>query len=99
MSIFNCFNDVIGISRKEDLCVEGSFDDTSLSGLYLDELQGISLRILNATGGNATLIEKMDNARENAINAFKVDVMQKILETKEHARSKFIGDIGGKSFT
>lgn len=99
MSLPLCFDSVIGISRKEDLCVAGSFDDTSDSGLYLDELQGISLRILNATGGNATLLEKMANAKENAINAFKVDVMQKILETKEPARSKFIGDIGGKSFS
>lgn len=99
MSIFHCFNDILGLSRKSDLCVPGSYADTSESGLYLDELQGLSLRIINSTGGVATLLEKMENARENAINAFKVDVMQEILKTKEPARSKFVGDIGGKSFT
>jgi hypothetical protein len=99
MSIFSCFETVIGISRKSDLCVNSSFADTSDSGLYLDELQGMSLRILNSTGGNASLLEKMSNAKENAINAFKVDVLAEILKTKEPSRSKFIGDIGQKSFT
>jgi hypothetical protein len=98
MSIFSCFDDVIGVSRKADLCTStGAY--TSESGLYLDELQGMNLRILNSTGGNATLLEKMENARENGINSFKVDVMAEILKTKEPARSRFIGDIGGKSFT
>ena len=99
MSIFSCFDDILGLSRKTDLCVNGSYADSSASGLYLDELQGMSLRILNATGGNTTLLEKMENARENAINAFKIDVLQEILKTKEPARKKFFGDIGGKSFT
>lgn len=99
MSIYSCFDNVIGLSRKEDLCVDDSYADNSESGLYLDELQGLSLRILNTTGGNATLLEKMENARENAINAFKVDAMREILKTKEPARMKFFGDIGGKSFT
>jgi hypothetical protein len=98
MSIFSCFDGVIGISRKADLCTStGAY--TSDSGLYIDELQGMSLRILNSTGGNASLLEKMEAARENAINAFKVDVMAEILKTKEPARPRFIGDIGGKSFS
>ena len=79
--------------------VSGSFADTSESGFYLDELPGMSLRILNSTGGNVSLLDKMEYARENAINAFKVDVMREILKTKEMRRPRFIGDIGGKSFT
>ena len=98
MSIFSCFTDVIGVSRKADLCTAtGAY--TSESGLFLDELQGMSLRILNSVGGNASLLEKMEAARENAINSFKVDALAEILKTKEPARSKFNGDIGGKSFT
>ena len=99
MSIFSCFDNVIGVSRKADLCVDDAYVDNSDSGLYIDELPGMSLRILNATGGNTFLLEKMANAKENSINAFKVDVLREILKTKEPARSKFIGDIGGKSFT
>jgi len=98
MSVFSCFDGVIGLSRKEDLCTDTDAY-SSESGMYLDELQGMSLRILNSAGGNSTLLEKMENARENAINAFKIDALQEILKTKEYQRMKFIGDIGGKSFT
>jgi hypothetical protein len=59
----------------------------------------MALRILDSVGGNATLLEKMNNARENAINAFKIDAMKEILKTKEPARMKYFGDVGGKSFT
>lgn len=99
MSIYSCFDGVIGLSRKEDLCVDTSYADTSDSGLYLDELPGMALRILNSVGGNTTLLEKMENARENAINAFKIDALKEIMKTKEPARKKFIGDIGAKQFT
>jgi hypothetical protein len=101
MSIPICFEEVIGLTRKEDICVDGYEEEYSYSdsGLYLDELQGTSLRILNHTGGNYGIWEKMLNARENAVLTFKVDVMQKILQTKESARSRFFGDIGGKSFS
>jgi hypothetical protein len=99
MSVYSCLAEIIGISRKTDLCVPTSYVDNSQSGLYLDELQGLGLRILNSTGGNATLLEKMENAKENAINAFKIDAIKEILKTKEPARLKFFGDIGGKSFT
>ena len=98
MSVFSCFDGIIGISRKADLCTDTDAY-TSESGLYLDELQGMTLRILNATGGNATLLEKMENARENAINTFKIDALKEILKTKEPAHKKFFGSIGGKSFT
>lgn len=101
MSVPVCFDEIIGLTRKEDICVDGYLPEysDSDSGLYIDELQGMALRILNATGGNYGIWEKMTNAKENAISAFKVDVMKEIFKTKEPARSRFIGDIGGKSFT
>jgi hypothetical protein len=101
MSVPLCWENVIGFTRKEDVCVDdylAEYSDSD-SGLYLSELQGMSLRILNKTGGSYGIWEKMFNARENAVLTFKVDVMQEILKTKEPARSRFIGDIGGKSFT
>jgi hypothetical protein len=101
MSVPICFDEIIGLTRKEDICLDGYLSDYSVSdsGLYIDELQGMSLRILNSTGGNYDIWEKMTNAKENAISAFKVDVMQEIFKTKEPAHKRFIGDIGGKSFT
>jgi|WetSurMetagenome_2_1015567.scaffolds.fasta_scaffold20970_3 hypothetical protein len=101
MSVYSCLDSIIGFTRKEDACVDvyNSSYSTSDSGLYIDELPGMSLRILGSTGGNSTLWEKMTRARENAINSFKVDVLREILKTKEPIRKKFIGDIGGKSFS
>lgn len=99
MSIYSCLSNVVGITRKIDSCVDTSYADTSDSGLYLDELPGMNLRMLNVSGGNASLLEKMSNAVENAINAFKIDALKEILKTKEPARKKFFGDIGGKTFT
>jgi hypothetical protein len=101
MSVYVCLEHVCGFTRKTDNCVSGydiSYSDSD-SGLFIDELPGMSLRILNSTGGNYGIWEKMTNARENAVNAFKIDVMREILKTKEPARNRFSGDIGGKSFT
>src|SRR3989304_7159833 len=101
MSVYSCLSGVIGLTRTEDVCLDGydsSYSDSD-SGLYIDELQGMSLRILNATGGNTGIWEKKANAKENAINAFKIDALQEIMKTKEPAHKKFIGSIGGKSFT
>jgi hypothetical protein len=101
MSVYSCLQEIIGFTRNEDACVDiyNSSYSNSDSGLYLDELPGMSLRILGSTGGNTTLWQKFGNARENAINAFKVDVLKEILKTKEPVRQKFIGNIGGKSFS
>ena len=102
MSIPSCYNGIIGFTRKNDSCAvtgyQASYSDSD-SGLYVDELQGMSLRILNSTGGNFDLWEKMTNAMQNAISAFKIDVMKEILNTKEPARERFIGDIGSKAFS
>jgi hypothetical protein len=101
MSVPLCFENIIGFTRKEDVCVadyESEYSESD-SGLFIDELPGMALRILNSTGGSYGIWEKMTNAQDNAIRAFKVDVMQAILKTKMPARSKFLGDIGAKSFT
>ena len=101
MSVPLCFDSIIGFTRKEDICVDDYLAEYSVSnsGLYLDELQGMNLRILNSTGGSYGIWEKMTNAIENAISSFKIDVLREILKTKEAARQRFYGDIGGKSFT
>ena len=101
MSIPLCYDGVIGLTRKNDVCLDDYLAEYSESdsGLYLDELQGMNLRILNATGGSYGIWEKMTNAVTNAVTAFKTDIMERILKTKEPARSKFYGDIGGKSFS
>jgi hypothetical protein len=102
MSANLCFDYLIGYSRKEDLCVSEDWDDlyaVSESGLYVDELPGMPQRFIDSLGGNYDIWEKMANAKENAINAFKIDVISEIYKYKEPSRQRFYGDIGRKSFT
>jgi len=104
MSVNACFSQIIGFSRKEDLCVADEATDWSAdyavsdSGLYIDELPGMPQRFIASLGGNYDIWEKMTNAMENAINVFKIDVLAEILKYKEPARERFKGEIGGKTF-
>ena len=101
MSVNACYDYIIGFSRKEDVCVRGwdSAYDVSDSGLFVDELPGMPQRFIDALGGNYDIWEKYEYARENAINAFKLDVLGAILQYKEPSRPRYRGDIGYKSFT
>jgi len=102
MSVPLCFESIIGFSRKECPCIDAEWDDAyaeSLSGLYVDELPGMPQGFIDSLGGCTNMWEKMSNAMENAIGAFKIDVLGEILKYMEPARRKFKGDIGNKSFT
>lgn len=101
MSINQCFQTVIGFTRSEDLCVDGynATYSVSDSGLFIDELQGMSLRILDAVGGKDSIWEMMDRARMNGINTFKTDIFSEIMKYKEYRREKFTGEIGHRRFT
>lgn len=100
MSINSCLAEVIGFSRSQDLCVDGwdpSYS-TSLSGIYVDEMEGMSLRILDAVGGKDDIWQMMDRARSAAINTFKTDVWAEILKNFEYRRDRFSGAIGNRHF-
>ena len=102
MSVPSCFQSIIGFSRKENPCVDTAWDPffaDSESGLYVDELPGMPQGFIESLGGNYNIWEKMTNAMENAIGAFKIDVLSEILKYKEPARGRFKGDIGAKTFT
>lgn len=98
MSVYPCFENVIGFAREECPCVD-DWDASyaiSDSGLYISELQGMALKVLNSLGDCEDLWQKMTNARENAINAFKLDLVQALTKFKEPVRRTFSGDIGGR---
>ena len=101
MSIYNCFDTVIGLTREKDDCIVEWDANYALSdsNLYLDELQGMSLQVVDSTGYNPDLWEKMARAKENAITAFKSDIVQEILKYKEPIRNRFSGEIGGRNFS
>lgn len=97
-----CWDSIIGFTRTDDTCIDDAYPvdySESLSGLYVDELQGMTLRILDNTDNSTTLWEKMARARENAIRTFQTDLMMELSNYKEPTRKRFAGDIGSKSFT
>ena len=99
MSINKCLHDVVGLTRGECACVQDYEEDysRSLSGYYVDEVQGMALRGLDNVGGCRPLWEKMIAARDNAINRFRTDALIAIEKYKEKVRTPFSGDIGSKS--
>lgn len=66
-----CFENIIGLSRRDCACVEDRTVDAGVSesGLYLDELPGLRLRMLNSTVdcGDDGLWAKLERAREHGI--------------------------------
>ena len=97
----SCYENIFGFSRSEDICVDGwdPYYAISDSGLYIDELQGMSLRILDAVGGKDSVFDMMERARTNGINTFKTDIFPELLKYNEYRRDKFTGEIGHRRFT
>ena len=101
MSVNTCYQNIFGFSRTSDICVDG-WDDSyaiSLSNLYLDELEGMELRILDNIGGKNTVWETLENARQAGIERFKADIFIELLKYNEYRREKFTGEIGHRRFT
>jgi hypothetical protein len=98
MSLYSCLENVIGFAREECKCIDDWDASYALSdsGLYISEVQGMSLDILDSLGGCEDIWDKMINARTNAINAFKIDLAQELSKYKEPTRKSFSGDIGGR---
>lgn len=99
----NCLSHIIGLSQTTCEC----FDDgkpnsaiTSESGLYLDEIEGLNLNLIDSaedceTGG---IWDAMEKARENATLAFKTDLMASLLGRYKAKRNPFTGIVGSSKF-
>jgi len=98
MSLGNCLHNIIGFAPEDCECIDNFTTDYAISdsGLYVSELQGMSLRMLDSLGGRRIIRKKMTRARENAINSFRVDLSQALMKYKEPARRAYSGDIGGR---
>jgi hypothetical protein len=74
----SCFENIIGLSRTPCECVEDAPEgaNVSNSGLYLDELPGLHLLMVNAgvKCGEGTLWDKLARARANAIEDTKAEL-------------------------
>lgn len=92
-----CYESIIGLTRTDCECYTGMPDSAhdSLSGLYLDELVGMSFiqSMQNCDTGN-DLFVSMARARDNAIQSFQADTNALILNNFKLRRNPFYGGIG-----
>ena len=97
-SVHSCFENVIGLSRTDCPCVDERPIEAgiSASGLFLDELPGLSLRMADSAKdcGSGGLWDMMDKARENAIKDFRADLGRAILQGTDARRRDGISTIG-----
>jgi hypothetical protein len=94
----SCFEDVIGLSRTDCPCVDDApvGANVSASGIYLDELPGLSLRMLNASQacGSGGLWEKLERAREGGIEDTQTELMACIAANTDPRRGIGQAQIG-----
>jgi hypothetical protein len=100
----DCLSHMIGLSRTNCNCYDsdkpGDYNESD-SGLYLDEQEGLRLNMVEAAsdceaGG---IWDILTRARENAVTAFKADVMAALIESKlKPKRQPFTGNIGEAGF-
>ena len=94
-----CLQYAIGLSTTECACFtvdQPANTDTSESGLYLDRVDGLELKTLDATTDCETgnLWEMMDLARTEAIKEVKATLLQGIATLARLARQPWTGVIG-----
>jgi len=101
MSELTCLENIIGLSRTECPCYDTGKpgdSETTKSGLYLDELEGLDLRLVGSDieCGEDDVWEKMEKAIDIAKNTLRTDILGAITEFASSRRKTFLGNIGQK---
>ncbi len=98
-----CLDNVIGLSETQCACFTtgAPYDvNESKSGLFLDQLEGITLDIAGSIEdcGQGSLWDIMAKSRSNAIKSFKSDVLTGLLSKYKQKRQPFSGVIGSAKY-
>ncbi len=91
----DCLANIIGLSRNTCECFDVPVN-TSDSGIYLDEVEGLNLLQVNAGAdcGNGSLWDLMLKARTDAIGQYKADLSARLIQAYKPSRNAFKGQIG-----
>lgn len=95
--VLDCYNNIVGLTRTDCECYTDIPTDAaeSKSGLYLDELVGLSFiqSMTNCDNGD-DLFQNMVKARERAIVSFMADTNALLLQNFKMRRPPFKGGVG-----
>lgn len=92
-----CVESLVGLSRTECECYSGISEDikTSPYSLFLDELEGIDLKVIQAgLKCGDDLDSNFETLYENAANFFETDLQVAISENHKQKYTPFVGKIG-----
>lgn len=99
----SCWDNIIGITRKSDICIDevGIPIDYNISnsGLFIDELRGINLRLVQDLGTETDLWDRIEVSKENAIRAFQIDILNEVRKSNHSRIDLFKGNIGSQRYT
>lgn len=94
----SCFENIIGLSRTTCPCVDDAPEgaNVSESGIYLDELRGLNLQLLNSAQscGSGGLWAMLEKAREEAIEETITELMACIAANTDPKRAIGRSQIG-----
>jgi len=99
ISLYDCYDYIIGISRTECTCYDpkGAFAldfNTSYSGLYLDELASLGGFFSIESYCNDRMWVIADNCRSQAIKTFTADVTKELLKRARSKQQPYYGVMG-----
>ena len=91
-----CYEYIVGLSRTNCECYDPPADaETSLSGLYIDELESLAgvLSSVNCENG-ADVFEQLARSRQIAITTFQADTNALMMKGFKLKRQNYYGSIG-----
>lgn len=100
----DCIDKIIGLSRTDCSCYDTDKPadaNESVSGLYIDELEGISLKMADSPSPceKGGLWDLLTLARENAVKVFETELLACISSVTKMKRKSFIGTVGEREWT
>jgi hypothetical protein len=96
-----CLDDIIGLSQTVCECFTGGNPfDISKSNLYLDEVEGLNLKVIDSISDceEGSLWDILNVSRREGIKSFKADLMASLLTKYKKKRNPFSGVIGSEKF-
>ena len=91
----DCLENIIGLSRTDCECFEVP-SNTSDSGIYIDETEGLNLVQSNGAAdcGNGSIWDMLQKAKVAAIGSYRTDISARLLQLYKPSRVPFKGIIG-----